>query len=232
MEFLSSNEMLFFYQLLISFFGVVLSFRWFGKEGLLSWAAFITVFANLEVANQCNMFGMAVSLGNVAFISLALVQDTLSENFGLKASKKAVKVGFFAAIACLVISQFSIRFVPNEYDTIHGSFVNVFAPFLPVVLSSLASYFISNNLNVRLYAFAKKLTEKVWLRSQFSTWTSQLFDSFFFTGLCTIMGVFDWSQYLVLSITTYLIKVIVAVFEIPFLYWTKNIYLKQYADFD
>lgn len=228
LNFLFSNESLFILQLLISFLGVILSFKWFGRTGLFAWVAFITVFANLEVASQANMFGMAVSLGNVAFVSIALASDILSENYGQQVSKKAVYIGFFAAIMCTLISQFSIRFTPNEYDGgAHASFAAVFTPFLPVVLSSLASYFCSNRLNIWLYSFIRKYTEKLWLRSQFSTWISQLFDSFFFTGLCTIAGVFDVRQYIILSITTFAIKMIVAVFEIPFLYWAKDLYSKN-----
>lgn len=222
---LFSNEMLFILQTAVSFLGVILAFRFFGKTGLFAWCAFITVFANLEVANQANMFGMAVSLGNVAFVSLALAQDILSENYGQDVSKNAVYIGFTAAIMVVLISQFSIRFTPNEFDTVHEPFKAVFTPFLPVVISSLISYLCSNRLNVWLYAFIRNYTDKLWLRSQFSTWISQLFDSFFFTGLCTIAGVFEPSQYIILSITTYIIKIIVAVFEIPCLYWAKNMFI-------
>lgn len=219
-----SNEVLFLLQTIVSFLCVILAFKFFGRVGLFAWCAFITVFANLEVANQANMFGMAVSLGNVAFVSLALAQDILSENYGQEVSKKAVYIGFFAAIACVLISQFSIRFTPNGFDEIHGPFVKVFQPFLPVVASSLISYLCSNRLNVWLYSVVREYTDELWLRSQTSTWISQLFDSFFFTGLCTIMGVFEPSQYFVLSLTTYAIKIIIAVFEIPFLYWAKGLF--------
>lgn len=241
---LQSNECLLFLQILISFGGVILSFKFWGQTGLFAWAAFITVFANLEVNSFCNMFGLTVSLGNVAFVSLALAQDILSENYGRDAAKKSVYIGFFSAIAVVIISWFSMHF--NCLDGLdggnHKAFCQVFGAVGAIVLASLTSYFCSNHMNVWLYAFIRKYTKRIWLRTQFSTWISQLFDSFFFTGLCmlcvmlshvTCIGWFNtqfpigWDIYIELSLTTYIIKIIVALFEIPFSYWAKSIYKRQ-----
>ena len=238
---LLSNECLLLLQILISFGGVILSFRLWGKTGLFAWAAFITLFANLEVNSFCTMFGLTVSLGNVAFVSLALAQDILSENYGQNIAKKSVYIGFFAAIAVVIISWFSIHF--NCPDGLNGgnheAFCQVFGSVGAIVLASLISYFCSNCLNVWLYAFIRKYTQRIWLRTQFSTWTSQLFDSFFFTGLCISFVMLyqttgvewfntqfptGWSIYFELSITTYIIKIIVAIFEIPFSYWAKSLF--------
>lgn len=238
---LLSNECLLFLQILISFLGVILSFKFWGKAGLFAWAAFITVFANLEVNSFCNMFGLTVSLGNVAFVSLALVQDILSENYGQDIAKKSVSIGFFAAISVVIISWFSMRFNCPEGPEggNHEAFCQVFGAAGAIVLASLISYFCSNRMNVWLYAFIRKYTKKIWLRAQFSTWISQLFDSFFFTGLCISFATLyqttgiewfntqfpiGWSIYFELSITTYIIKIIVAIFEIPFSYWAKSLF--------
>lgn len=218
------NEILILLQILLCFTGIALSYRIFGLIGLFVAGAVVTFFANLEVGCCSTMFGMAVSLGNVAFVGGNLVQDAINENEGgEKVAGKVVWIGFFMSIFMMILSQLSIRFIPNEFDSLHKSFSEVFGQFSIVTIVSLIVYIISNKLNVRLYSFFSKLTTKVWLRSQSSTWISQMVDSILFTGGCILLGVFNKSQFLELSITTYLIKIICAVMEIPFLYWIKDI---------
>ena len=125
----------------------------------------------------------------------------------------------------MLISQVSTKFTPNEFDTIHESFKAVFGPFSLVTIVSLVTFLISNTMNVKLYAFFSKYTKMPWLRSQASTWISQLADTLIMTFVCSVLGIFAWDIFWELILTTYIIKIIVAACEIPFIYWAKN--LKQ-----
>lgn len=223
MNFLLSNELLLFVQIIISFLGVVLMYRLFGRVGMFVAAGAVTLFANLEVANQCDFFGLAVSLGNVSFVALNLIQDTLNENEGEKVAKHTVWFGFATCILIFIISQISILFTPNEFDVVHGSFSQVFSQFSAVTFISLGTYLISNTINVKLYAFLSKFTERVWIRSQISTWISQFADTVIMTVALCIFGIFPWETLFELILTTYIIKGIVAVCEVPFAYWTKHL---------
>lgn len=223
------NEVLLFVQILISFLGVVVAYKFFGRVGLFVAAGAVTLFANLEVAGQCNMFGLAVSLGNVAFVANSLIQDTLNENEGEGLARWTVWFGFLTCLLIFAISQVSIRFVPNEYDIIHDSFKLVFDQFSIVTLVSLGTYLISNLLNVKLYGLSKKFTDKVWLRSQFSTSISQFVDTVIMTVALCVLGVFPWESLIHIVITTYVIKYLVVVCEIPFLYITKTMKQKGFV---
>lgn len=222
-----SNEALTIIQLLLCFSGVVGVYRFFGKVGLYAAAAVVTLFANLEVANCSTIFGLAVSLGNVSFVANNLIQDCLNENEGgEEAAKHTVWIGFATSIFIMILSQVSIRFTPNEFDTIHSSFKAVFDQFSTVTIISLVTFLISNRLNVKLYSLFSKVTEKIWIRSQASTWISQLVDSVVMTVLCAIFGVFAWPDVIPLIVTTYIVKGMCMVFEVPFLYWTKRLKLE------
>lgn len=218
------NEILTILQVILCFTGVVIAYRYFGKVGLYAMSGVVTLFANLEVANCSTIFGLAVSLGNTAFITNNLIQDCLNENEGgEEAAKHTVWIGFLACIFVMVISQISIRFIPNEFDTIHDSFVAVFGQFSIITIVSLVTFLISNRLNVKLYSIFSKITDKIWIRSQTSTWISQLVDSVFMTVMCAVFGVFAWPDVIPLIITTYIVKGMCMVIEIPFLYWTKRL---------
>lgn len=221
------NELLTLVQILVAFSLTVATYRIFGKTGLYVMAGVFVLYANLEVANLVDVFGMTVSLGNIAFVGANLIQDTLNETEGEKAAQKTVWFGFLGCISIVLISQISIHFIPNEYDTIHDSFRAVFAPFSIVTAISLFTYLISNTVNVKLYALISKYTNKTWLRSQGSTWISQAVDTLIMTLLCAVFGVFAWETVVDLLITTYLIKIVVMVSEVPFLYINKNLFKKN-----
>lgn len=240
LDFIFTNELLFIVQILVSFLGVILMFRFFGRVGLYAWIAFISVYANIEVGSFCQMFGLWVSLGNISIVSVNLCQDILSENYNKELAKKSVSIGLLATVSIVIISWISMCFncPVGSAGGNHDAFCQVFNSLGIIVASSMISYFCSNRLNVFLYSFIKKYTKRIWIRAQFSTWISQLFDSFFFTGLCILSVVIynitnidffnsqfptGWRIYLELSLTTYIIKLIVSVFEIPFMYWAKRL---------
>lgn len=228
LDFLMSNEALFVIQLVVAFTCVVLAYKFFGKVGLFVWAGLLTVYANLEVNSFLTMFWLPVSLGNVGFCSLSFAQDIVNEKYGKKTAKKVVTVGLFSSLAVLVLSQLSclFSFDGGNFEAFHS----VFAPLLPILLTSLLSYFLSNRLNVVLYDWIRKKTDKMWIKTQFSSQTAQLFDTIFFTALCVFWEIVasktgcDWlhtffptsmSAFVGLVVTSYIIKAIVVLAEIP-----------------
>lgn len=218
-----SNEILLFIQVLVCFTGTVLAYRLFGKIGLFVVATAAVCYANAEVACQADIFGLAVSLGNVTFVANALCQDILTQTEGEKISKHLVWTGFFASIFIVIVSQVSIRFNPNEFDVIHPYFSEVFGQFSIVAIISLLVFLISNRLNVKIYSLVGKLTTKIWIRTVSSTGISQAVDTILFTSGCCMFKVFGWDTLWELILTTYTIKMVIMLFEIPFVYWASNI---------
>lgn len=228
LNFLMSNEALFVIQLIVAFTGVVLAYKFFGKVGLFVWAGLLTVYANLEVNSFLTMFWLPVSLGNIGFCSLSFAQDIVNEKYGKDVAKKVVTVGLFSSLAVLALSQLSclFSFDGGNFEAFH----NVFAPLLPILITSLLSYFLSNRLNVLLYDWIRKRTDRMWIKTQFSSQIAQLFDTVFFTALCVLWEILavktgsSWmhtffptsmSAFVGLVITSYIIKAIVVLAEIP-----------------
>ena len=236
MGFLMSNEALFLIQLIVSFAGVIFAYKFFGKTGLFVWAGLITVYANLEVNSFLTMFGLAVSLGNIGFCSLSFAQDITNEQYGKGVAKKLVTVGLFSSIAILVISQLSCFFKCDGGN--YEAFESVFAALLPILVSSLTSYFCSNRLNVFLYNWIRQRTDKDWIKTQVSSQTAQLFDTVFFTSLCVGWEILatktgagflhtyfptDFGTFVELIVTSYIIKAIIVLAEIPGMYFMRKV---------
>ena len=218
-------------QIIAAFTGVALIYRYFGKLGAFVAAAILTLFANIEVASLVEYFNwpwLVVSLGNVAFVGVNMCQDLLNENEGgERVARHTVWLSFTTSVLVVILSQISLHYIPTVGSVeVHDAFATVMGYFGSVTIISLCTFLISNTINVKLYAFFSKYTKKIWIRSQASTWISQLADTVILTVVCAIFGIFPWSAVLGLILTTYLIKGLCMVMEIPFLYWVKDMKTK------
>ena len=217
------NELLFSITLLVNFVGILISYKLFKKTGLYTWIAFATIIANIEVTKCVDIFGMSLTLGNVIYGTIFLATDILSELYGGKSARKGVMIGFLSMIVFTIISQINLLFIPNSFDYVSEAMKTIFALTPRICIGSLIAYLISNTLDTYTYDFIKKKFPKhLWLRNNGSTMTSQLVDSFLFT-IIAFGGVFSWLEVIELSITTYLLKLIIALCDTPFLYIARKI---------
>lgn len=217
-----TNEILLFITIIVSFTGVILSFRFWGKIGIFAWVAFASILANIEVIKCVDMFGMAVTLGNVLYGSTFLATDILNDKFGPQEGKKAIGIGFFALIAYTILSQLSLLFVPNDSDFASTAMDSIFHLSWRICAASLFAYFISNMLDIYLFNWFGKFTKHLWIKNNGGTIISQAVDTVLFTFLA-FWRVFDNDVIWELMITTFAIKVIIAICDTPFVYWAKRI---------
>ena len=186
----------------------------------MAYIAVSIVLMNIFVMKQVDVFGLEATLGNVLYASIFFATDLLSEHYGKEKAFKAVRVGFFFAVFAMVMAQFALRYGPSEFDFAQESFSTLFTLTPRIVLASLFTYLITQNLDIWLYHAIKKRTgEKyLWLRNNASTLISQFIDSFAFTYLA-FYGVFDVLHEIALF--TFIIKMVIAVLDTPFLYLSK-----------
>ena len=221
------NELLFFLTAALSFLGVLLAFRFWGKIGIFAWIAFSTVLMNIEVIECVDLFGLPVTLGNVLYGSTFLCTDILSENYGGKEARKAVRIGFFILIFFLILSQITLHFTPNSEDFIAPSLHAIFGLVPRMTIASVLAFLVSNTLDTYIYDWIGKKTEKIWIRNCGSTMISQAVDTVLFS-LIGWVGLFDWKTVVGLTLTTYAIKFIVLLTDTPFAYIGKAIYTKYH----
>jgi uncharacterized integral membrane protein (TIGR00697 family) len=205
---------------LIALSFVVIAFR-LGKVWLFALMAVSAVLMNIFVVKGMYLFGLAATGGNILYGSTFLTTDIINEYYGKKSATQAVMVGFGASIFFLITSQLITAFQPADYDIAQNAFQTIFSLTPRIVLGSMVAYLIAQNLDVLLYDWLKKITNAkyLWLRNNGSTFVSQLVDSIIFTTIA-FAGIYPLTQ---LIIFTYLIKIIVAILDTPFIYLTKII---------
>ena len=218
------NEILWLGLLLSSFLIVILAYKLFGLTGLYVWTAVAVILANIQVMKTIQVFGLVTAMGNVIYSSLFLVTDIINENHSKKDAQKAVWIGFFVLITTTIIMQISIQFIPDESDFLSEHITAIFS-FLPrIAFASLIAYLISQSHDVWFYASLKKRHKKrfLWLRNNLSTITSQLIDNVIFS-LVAFVGIFSWNVIGQIFLTSYILKVIIAACDTPFVYLARKI---------
>jgi uncharacterized integral membrane protein (TIGR00697 family) len=221
-----NNEMIWFLFALANFLLIVLSYKLFGKVGLFTWIVMGSILANIQVIKLVELFGLYATLGNVMFGTLFLATDALSEKYGLNEAKKAVYMGFFTLIAMVIIMQFALWFEPAAEDGAQEALLTIFGinfgaiDMVRVIIASLTAYFISQLIDVHLFAWIKSKLPSIkllFVRNIGSTAISQLIDSLIFVPIA-FLGALPFEIVLDIFITTYLIKLLVAFLDTPFIY--------------
>lgn len=219
------NEILFIITILVNFIGILLAYKFFRRTGLFIWVAMSTIIANIEATKCIDIVGLTLTLGNVIYSTVFLATDILSEMYGGKEARKAVKVGFFSMLIFTILTQIDLLYIPSSQDLVNEAMHTIFG-FMPrLCFASLLTYLISNTLDTYLYEIVKnKLPEDkfLWIRNNASTMISQLIDSILFTFIA-FAGIYSWRELINLTIGTYLIKFVIAVFDTPFLYIAKHV---------
>lgn len=232
------NEILFFISILVSYSAVLIMYKLWGKTALFVWAGFAVVLANIEVSKGIEMFGMAMTLGNVIYVSTDFVTSILNECHTKKEARQSVLYGFIASAMFVILSQLTIRFTPMEGSEEISEAMNLLFGFTPrVVASSLFTYLVASYIDTSIYDFFKRKVFKkdntlhMFCRSELSSSISQFIDSALFTVLAftgvSELGGNTFTGLAILTLTTYAVKMIIGVVDTPFLYIAKQINKKS-----
>lgn len=209
--------------IIVTFSLVVLIEKIFKKEGLYVWISIATLLANLTVCKMIDIFGFTTSLGNVVFASTFLATDILSEKYSMKDAKKAIYLSIFSSIVFLIITQITLKFIPSSEDIVGQSMNILFSINLRTSLASMGMFFLANMADIYIYnKIKKKISNKMWLRNNLATITSNCLENYLFNILAFI-GIFSIPTIISIATTTTLIEIGIAICDTPFLYLSNKL---------
>ncbi|HOO31948.1 MAG TPA: queuosine precursor transporter [Thermotogota bacterium] len=219
-----SNELLWLIFMIADLSIAVIVFRLFGKRGLFMLIAANIIICNIQVLKTVQLFGLTATLGNILYGSIFFSTDVISEIYGKKDARTAVFIGFASLLLMTLYMQFSLLFTPAAEDFADQHLQALFG-FMPrIALGSLIAYLVSQLHDVWAFHYWKDKTsgKHLWLRNNMSTLVSQALDSLIFC-LIAFVGLYSTEVWLEILLTTYLFKLIVAIFDTPFIYIAKRI---------
>ena len=220
-----ANEFLWLIFAAVNFTIFLATYKLFGKMGIFIWIVFATILANIQVLTNIDLFGLKATLGNIVYGTIFLGTDVLTEIYGKKEAKKAVFIGFGVMIAYFIIMQLAISFTPNDADWAMPHLRSLLEIVPQILLGSALAFIVSQLIDVQVFAKIKeKLSDNkfLFIRNNGSTLISQLIDTVIFVPIA-FYGVYEGSIIFEIIITTYVVKLIVALLDTPIIYFAKKI---------
>lgn len=214
------NELLWVGMLLFNFGAILLMYRMYGKTGLYVWIPIAVIIANIQVLKNIQLFGYTTTLGNIVYATSFLVTDILSENYGKKDAKKAVFIGFISLAVVVILMQLALLFSPAPSDIAQGALSTIFLLLPRIAGASFLAYLLSQFHDVWAFHLWKRRFPSVrllWLRNTASTAVSQCIDTAVFTFVA-FLGQYPIDVVLQILVTTYVMKLVVAICDTPFVY--------------
>jgi len=162
-----------------------------------------------------------VSVGLLPYPITFLITDILSEIYGKKKSNHVVIAGIFASFFSLGIIYVSKVVPATQWSVVDNTtFIEVFGAAPLAVLASMMAYLSAQFIDIRVYHFWKTLTKgkHLWLRNNFSTFSSQVIDTLTVLVLLCSFEIIPWNKFLGLLISGVVFKLIIALIDTPILY--------------
>ncbi len=215
-----SSEAVFIILMFIDLLFVLLAFR-LGKHFLFAAVIANIMFTNMTSSKIITVFGLDSTVANVFYAAIFLATDLLSEHYGKKTAYRSVWLGFYALVPIIVFAPFVKMFAAAPYAQDVGDALDViFGKTVRISAASLVAYFLANRFDVWWYeVILKKLPAKkwLWLRNNGSTIVSQFVDNGVFV-LLAFAGSVPTAVLWQIWLSGYIIKVVVAACDTPFMY--------------
>jgi len=220
-------EMVLWLFVLLGVFGfVTLLYYSFNIAGLFGWIAVIGWVVTMHLQNLVEIFGYSFTLGNIFYATAFLASDILCENHGRKAAY--LGVGFAIAIFFIMNVIVNLPATIKLSNTMSHISDIVELVFSRTMIAGVLSYSFAQLLNIKLYIILKKsLPQKryLWVRNNISTILAQLLDSVIFTGIM-MFNIASVSQMISIMLAIFVIKLIFALLDTPWIYVAKAIGLR------
>ena len=172
-----------------------------------------------------------LSVGVLPYPITFLITDIISEIFGKRKANQVVVMGILASIFSIGLLLLGDVLPASSSSPIDDKTFNlVFSASPLAVLASMSAYLIAQFLDIRIYHFWKQLTQGkyLWLRNNFSTFSSQIIDSTTVIALLCIFDILAWDLFLGLVLSSITFKIVVAVIDTPLLYLLVGLIRKKF----
>ena len=189
------------------------------------------IFQKFFYWNPFGWFRFELSVGILPYPITFLITDIISEIYGRKKANQVVVAGIFASFFSMLII-----IVANNTPAIESSpidnilFSKVFGLSPIAVLASMLAYLFAQFIDIRIFHFWKRKTKgkHLWLRNNFSTFSSQLIDTLTVVTLLCSFGVLPWNLFKTLLISGFIFKVLIALLDTPILYFIVYLFRSRF----
>lgn len=177
------------------------------------------------------LYTFEISVGVLPYPITFLITDSISEIYGKKKANQVVTIGIFASVFSLLIIWVANAVPSTSWSPIGDEiFSDVFGATTIAVAASMMAYLLAQYVDIYVYHFWKKITKgkHLWLRNNFSTFSSQFVDTLAVVFLLTVFGELEWDLFGGLLLSGFLFKALIALLDTPFLYLIVYVFRKKF----
>ena len=179
---------------------------------------------HLPVVGDINTDG-----GFILFPLTYIIGDVLSEVYGLKATRRAILMGFVMSALASLTFLFVINMPGSEYYENQSAFEAVLGPVWQIVVASLAGFAIGQFLNAYVLVKIKERTQEkhLWARLLGSTVVGEFFDTLIFCSIAAgVIGIATGKDFVNYVVYGFIYKCAVEIILLPVTYrviaWMKK----------
>ncbi|MCO4820633.1 MAG: queuosine precursor transporter [Flavobacteriaceae bacterium] len=172
-----------------------------------------------------------ISVGILPYPITFLVTDLISEIYGKKRANDVVVFGIFASIFSLLIILVADSAPATSWSYVQDDmFHTVFGNTIVAVFASMMAYLLAQFIDIHIYHFWKRMTKgkHLWLRNNFSTFSSQFVDTLTILLLLCSFGIIEWSKFKGLLAAGFVFKIMIAALDTPLLYLGVYLFRKRF----
>jgi hypothetical protein len=147
--------------------------------------------------------------------------DMIHEHFGTKVARKAVWITIATQVVLSLLNAMSVLLPAGTWGADQATWGGIFGSTWGIVLASLLTLAISNNMDVWFFAALKKRTKSLWIRNALSDVPGLTIDAFVFLLISAITAPFlipfeMWGIYL---LTTLVFRWFLGIIDTPLMYF-------------
>jgi uncharacterized integral membrane protein (TIGR00697 family) len=180
------------------------------------------VLANLLGTKIADFGFFIASVGLFMYPITFLVTDIVADVYGRRKVTGFIITGFIVNVLILVMVALSIWMPPAGRYASNEAFLEVFNPSIRIIVASLIAFLVAQVHDIFAFEFWKKKTRGrfLWFRNNASTVVSQFLDTTIFMFIAFYMAAPQYTADFIfaLIIPYWLLKVMVALFDTPFVY--------------
>lgn len=183
----------------------------------------LLIISNVISAKLFMIGSIVLPVAALVYVFTYPITDMVSEIYGKKKAQELIKVGLVAQLVILGVLLIAINLPPAPFFELQDQYATILGSGIRIIIASLSAYTISQFIDVQVFHKLKQKhgEEKLWLRNNASTLTSQFVDTTIFIVIA-FYGVMPTGALISLVATQYLFKVAVAVLDTPLVYLGVN----------
>lgn len=179
----------------------------------------LLVVSNILAVKVFSIFGFDLPAAVIVYMATFLITDVIGEVYGKKMAAKAIRAGFMTQIIVLFFIYVAVEVPPAPFFDMQTEYEMILGGSFQVIIASLVSYLVSQNLDVFIF---HKLKERhgrrlLWLRNNFSAIITQFVDTSIFIVIAFI-GTVPAEVLISMIFMQYIAKIIIVLLDTPIVY--------------